>query len=180
MSTGVAPGPPIPKLWDPSHAAAATRTMRGDTRKNEMQSLLFPDRPNQAAHVPVPASQVASYGTSINHPFANVGERPPEVASRLQPANVMRAQKQHHAGRPAPRGEDVHGILMGREPESAPPVAGRRAAPRTQYEHPTYRIGRDLRGSAAKDALYGEPQQQPPQQPEEEEDAGRPAAPTTD
>lgn len=184
LSTGLAPGPPTTKPWDPAHAAASTRTMRGDPAKDQMHSLIFPDQPNKDPNTlgaRTQAAQVASYGTSTNHPLSvagvAAGDRAPDVASRLRASGDMsRLQPQllpHHAGRPAPRGVDVRSIITGSD--DAPPfVPGKRTAPRTQYEHPTYQIRRDYQGSAAKDALYGgQPAQQRRQQPfEGDEDPG--------
>ena len=117
--------------------------MRGDPTRNQMGSLLFPTQPNQANQVPVPASQVASYGTSTNHPLSVVAERPPEVVNRLRPSgSSYMPPQQHNAGRAATRGESSYSVITGGEPpEPAPFMPGRRAAPRTAYEHPTYQIG---------------------------------------
>ena len=51
-------------------------------------------------------------------------------------------------------------ITGGFDAEPQPFVPGRRAAPRTAYQHPTYRIGRSMAGSEVKELMYGggEPQ----------------------
>jgi len=42
-------------------------------------------------------------------------------------------------------------ITGGFDAEPQPFVPGRRAAPRTAYQHPTYRIGRSMAGSQVKE-----------------------------
>ena len=123
--------------------------MRGDPAQNQMGSLLFPAQPVQSNHMPVPASFVALYGTSDNHPLSAAGgvaNRPPEVANRLRPSIGGMAPQQHKAGQLRARGESAYSVITGgSEQEPKPFVAGRRAAPRTTYEHPTYDIGCVLR-----------------------------------
>ena len=162
MSTGMAVGPPArPGAkggYDPL-ANYATRTMRGDPAKDQMHSLLFPDRPNKPPDMAVPASQIDTYGTSLNHPFHQGGvdfDRAPDVTSRLSGAQVQPPQPLRagcHAGKTSMRSESVVSVLTGRGPQPPPVASGRKPA-RTEYEQPTYRIGRDMRGSEAKDALY--------------------------
>ena len=69
-----------------------------------MGSLLFPERPNQANQMLVPASNVAVYGTSVDHPLSVAGvvavNRPPEVADRLRPFGASQMPQQHKALRP--------------------------------------------------------------------------------
>ena len=80
------------------------RNMRVDTTKDQMGSLLFPERPNQANQMLVPASNVAVYGTSVDHPLSVAGvvavNRPPEVADRLRPFGASQMPQQHKALRP--------------------------------------------------------------------------------
>lgn len=75
--------------------------MRVDTTKDQMGSLLFPERPNQANQMLVPASNVAVYGTSVDHPLSVAGvvaiDRPLEVADRLRPSGASQMPQQHKA-----------------------------------------------------------------------------------
>ena len=102
MSTGMAVGPPArPGAkggYDPL-ANYATRTMRGDPAKDQMHSLLFPDRPNKPPDMAVPASQIDTYGTSLNHPFHHGGvnfDRAPDVTSRLHGARAVHRQREKY------------------------------------------------------------------------------------
>ena len=99
MSTGMAMPPArAGGQWDPSNAMAL-RTMRGDATKDAMGSLLFPERPNKPTEIPIPASQVASYGTSLNHPFHHVlSDRPADVADRLRPSLAASQHSDRFAG----------------------------------------------------------------------------------
>ena len=177
VSSGAARPPAASTGYDPTQAAKLTRNMRGDTTKDQMGSLLFPAQPNQASHMPVPKSNAALYGTSVDHPLHVAGvvaiNRPPEVADRLRPSGASQMQQQHKAGQLRQRGESAYSVITGgSEAEPKPFVPGRRAPPRTAYEHPTYRIGRSMAGSDAKDAMYGgyEPQAPPPQQRQEQQE----------
>ena len=75
VSSGAARPPAASNGYDPTQAAKLTRNMRGDTSKDDMGSLLFPEQPNQVSRVPVPASNVALHGTSVDHPLRVAGDR---------------------------------------------------------------------------------------------------------
>ena len=70
VSSGAARPPAASNGYDPTQAAKLTRNMRGDPTKGDMGSLLFPEQPNQVSRMPVPASNVALHGTSVDHPRA--------------------------------------------------------------------------------------------------------------
>lgn len=165
VSSGAARPPAASNGYDPTQAAKLTRNMRGDATKDDMGSLLFPEQPNQVSRMPVPASNVALHGTSIDHPLRIAGvvavNRPPEVAERLRPSGANPVPPQHKAGQLRARGESAYSVITGGfDAEPQPFVPGRRAAPRTAYQHPTYRIGRSMAGSEVKELMYGggEPQ----------------------
>ena len=92
VSSGAARPPAASNGYDPTQAAKLTRNMRGDATKDDMGSLLFPEQPNQVSRMPVPASNVALHGTSVDHPLRVAGvvavNRPPEVAERLRPSGA--------------------------------------------------------------------------------------------
>ena len=52
-------------------------------------------------------------------------------------------------------------ITGGFDAEPQPFVPGRRAAPRTAYQHPTYRIGRSMAGSEVKELTIPDPHPNP-------------------
>ena len=73
VSSGAARPPAASNGYDPTQAAKLTRNMRGDPTKGDMGSLLFPEQPNQVSRMPVPASNVALHGTSVDHPLRVAG-----------------------------------------------------------------------------------------------------------
>ena len=103
VSSGAARPPAASNGYDPTQAAKLTRNMRGDPTKGDMGSLLFPEQPNQVSRMPVPASNVALHGTSVDHPLRVAGvvavNRPPEVAERLRPSGANPTPPQHKAVR---------------------------------------------------------------------------------
>ena len=118
VSSGAARPPAASNGYDPTQAAKLTRNMRGDATKDDMGSLLFPEQPNQVSRMPVPASNVALPGTSVDHPLRVAGvvavNRPPEVAERLRPSGANPLPPQHTAGQLRARGESAYSVIRTR------------------------------------------------------------------
>lgn len=174
----------------PSNPAnfSGARAYFSEKGTNSMSSIIFPPA-NESEPAAPRASRVELTSTSIDHPLYPQGMTAPQgmtgswtgdpMQSR-RPAPVSRPSGM--AGRSSIKSLSVRNVLAGSD-EAGPGVVPD-AAPRHQYQHPTYHISRSSRDTGTKELLYGAPAPAPAQRraPSGAPSGGTPAsqgAPTT-